>query len=397
MSKLEAASDSGSLKASSCSFQEAAVLSGPNGDPYNGGCFSTNMEVTPRTNVNETFLNSTGQQYFSATLPTSAFQGTQGERDSQGREQFLQQNYGSISERLGAVSRFMGTSGYFSSLFSPPVEASKEPTRFSQFTPPSTWSGLKPNFGSAAEVPTNVPSALGVSQWSALPGRVSEENPATFSFDSSDPSGRDKLIYDLERVNHWLRSELELARKEIDRLRAQLAEHEKGKNKQESSKTQSRYWTPSEHQRFLEALRKFGHKDVKSISNYVGTRNPTQVRTHAQKYFLRLFKESRNRQEQGMGRSFSASRRSMSEPDLNRAELQNSSTTQMYSQDNESPQEQKENDDSYSSNVGSSCQAAEPKNGIRLLSLVATNETNSRGGKEGIRAEERMSSQENTS
>jgi SHAQKYF class myb-like DNA-binding protein len=50
----------------------------------------------------------------------------------------------------------------------------------------------------------------------------------------------------------------------------------------------SRYWTTEEHKRFLEALKKFGHKDVKAISNFVGTRNSTQVRTHAQKYYLRL-------------------------------------------------------------------------------------------------------------
>jgi len=43
-----------------------------------------------------------------------------------------------------------------------------------------------------------------------------------------------------------------------------------------------------EHELFLEALEQFGQKDVKSISAYVGTRTPTQVRTHAQKYFLRL-------------------------------------------------------------------------------------------------------------
>lgn len=49
-----------------------------------------------------------------------------------------------------------------------------------------------------------------------------------------------------------------------------------------------RYWTPAEHQKFLEALEKFHFKDNKSISDYVGTRSPTQVRTHAQKYFLKL-------------------------------------------------------------------------------------------------------------
>jgi len=52
-----------------------------------------------------------------------------------------------------------------------------------------------------------------------------------------------------------------------------------------------RYWTPAEHNRFVEALDKFGRKDVKSIAKYVETRNATQVRTHAQKYFLRMKKE----------------------------------------------------------------------------------------------------------
>ena len=50
----------------------------------------------------------------------------------------------------------------------------------------------------------------------------------------------------------------------------------------------NRYWTPDEHQRFLEGLKKFGYKNVKSIADHVQTRSATQVRTHAQKYFQRL-------------------------------------------------------------------------------------------------------------
>ncbi len=56
---------------------------------------------------------------------------------------------------------------------------------------------------------------------------------------------------------------------------------------------QSRYWTPEEHKLFLEALRKFGHKDLRNISAYVGTRNMTQCRTHSQKYFMRLMREAK--------------------------------------------------------------------------------------------------------
>jgi SHAQKYF class myb-like DNA-binding protein len=61
-------------------------------------------------------------------------------------------------------------------------------------------------------------------------------------------------------------------------------------------KTQSRYWTPDEHKRFLEGLARFGHKDMKAIARFVGTRSPTQVRTHAQKYYLKLAREAAKRQ-----------------------------------------------------------------------------------------------------
>lgn len=109
-----------------------------------------------------------------------------------------------------------------------------------------------------------------------------------------------------------LEAELESARHEIDRLRARLADIEKDR-KPDGPKVQSRYWTPHEHQRFLEALAKFGPKDVRAIASYVGSRNATQVRTHAQKYFLRVARERKN------GSALqSARRRSMSESDLAR-------------------------------------------------------------------------------
>ena len=38
-----------------------------------------------------------------------------------------------------------------------------------------------------------------------------------------------------------------------------------------------RYWTEEEHQRFLDAIQNYGHKDVKAIASVVGTRNATQI------------------------------------------------------------------------------------------------------------------------
>ncbi|KAA8493120.1 Myb-like protein I [Porphyridium purpureum] len=53
-----------------------------------------------------------------------------------------------------------------------------------------------------------------------------------------------------------------------------------------------RYWTAEEHDRFLDGLNIYGSKDIKGIARHVGTRNATQVRTHAQKYYLRLSREA---------------------------------------------------------------------------------------------------------
>ncbi|GJQ09862.1 hypothetical protein GpartN1_g1653.t1 [Galdieria partita] len=64
--------------------------------------------------------------------------------------------------------------------------------------------------------------------------------------------------------------------------------------KEPSKETSSRYWTAKEHKRFLEALSQFGRRDLKALSDYVGTRSTVQCRTHMQKYFLRLMRESSN-------------------------------------------------------------------------------------------------------
>ncbi|TKY63454.1 Transcription factor DIVARICATA [Spatholobus suberectus] len=47
-------------------------------------------------------------------------------------------------------------------------------------------------------------------------------------------------------------------------------------------------WTKEEHRQFLMGLKKYGKGDWRSISrNFVTTRTPTQVASHAQKYFIR--------------------------------------------------------------------------------------------------------------
>ena len=54
-------------------------------------------------------------------------------------------------------------------------------------------------------------------------------------------------------------------------------------------------WTKDEHIRFLKGLEQHGKGSWKEISLIVGTRTPTQIQSHAQKYFLRQKQEKKNK------------------------------------------------------------------------------------------------------
>ncbi|CAH8304006.1 unnamed protein product [Eruca vesicaria subsp. sativa] len=60
-------------------------------------------------------------------------------------------------------------------------------------------------------------------------------------------------------------------------------------------------WTPLEHSQFLLGLEKYGKGDWRSISRHVVlTRTPTQVASHAQKYYERLKSKNSSRQRQSI-------------------------------------------------------------------------------------------------
>ncbi|XP_019422882.1 PREDICTED: transcription factor MYB1R1-like [Lupinus angustifolius] len=60
-------------------------------------------------------------------------------------------------------------------------------------------------------------------------------------------------------------------------------------------------WTEEEHRRFLLGLQKLGKGDWRGISrNYVISRTPTQVASHAQKYFVRQSNVSRRKRRSSL-------------------------------------------------------------------------------------------------
>lgn len=62
-------------------------------------------------------------------------------------------------------------------------------------------------------------------------------------------------------------------------------------HKQKESHFNTGRWQKEEHQRFVEAILKFGN-EWKKVQKYVKTRSSTQARSHAQKFFYKIKKNN---------------------------------------------------------------------------------------------------------
>jgi len=69
-----------------------------------------------------------------------------------------------------------------------------------------------------------------------------------------------------------------------------------------SKKMNTGRWSADEHKRFLAGLDQFGTGNWKKITDMVGTRSCTQIRTHAQKYFIALQKPQNDENNGGYAR-----------------------------------------------------------------------------------------------
>lgn len=77
---------------------------------------------------------------------------------------------------------------------------------------------------------------------------------------------------------------------DLDEYSSQCNLGEYGATSESGTKLAGR-WTKEEHQRFVEGLEKFG-KNWKKVEDYVGTRTGAQIRSHAQKFFNRLQRDT---------------------------------------------------------------------------------------------------------
>jgi len=98
----------------------------------------------------------------------------------------------------------------------------------------------------------------------------------------ADFSGFEDLKYFQNEIFH--------PNEQIEIMKAQDEQGEVSLPVETKKVSENRYWTKEEREKFHVALKMFG-TDFEAIAAFVGTRNSTQVRTHAQKYYAKMVRD----------------------------------------------------------------------------------------------------------
>ncbi len=122
---------------------------------------------------------------------------------------------------------------------------------------------------------------MAVPVWTGEEGKRDMFNGDGYASAADKPAGPEILgatDNQLLRENAKLKQELAEVKDELKRLKDIMADKEEHKKMMDQdAEFHTRYWLPDEHQRFLTGLKMYGHKDIKSIARFVGTRSSTQV------------------------------------------------------------------------------------------------------------------------
>lgn len=160
-----------------------------------------------------------------------------------------------------------------------------------QSTAESTWTRYEDKLFERAlvDVPENI-----TERWDeiakAVPGKTAEQVKIHFM----------KLLHDLDAIesghfefpkykdNYDEKESIVSLDSELGRSQISFRAVGRGSRHGECERKKGTPWTQEEHRNFLKGLKLYGKGDWRSISrNCVITRTPTQVASHAQKYFLR--------------------------------------------------------------------------------------------------------------
>jgi SHAQKYF class myb-like DNA-binding protein len=95
---------------------------------------------------------------------------------------------------------------------------------------------------------------------------------------------REKVIFGLIRDDFTSKIKIP-----SENLKESVPSKKESRRKKKESSFNTGRWQQEEHQRFIEALLKYGN-DWKSVQKHVGSRSSTQARSHAQKFFVKIGK-----------------------------------------------------------------------------------------------------------